>query len=567
MKKLLIILIAMFMLFGCGSKSEDGGTDGSDVASTSEVTIQVPADIMSMDPQLATDGQSFTAQNLCFAGLLQLDADGNPVPDMAESYTVSEDGCVYTFTLRDSYWSNGDKVTADDYVYAWKRLVSPELVSDYNWILETANVVGAGCYDPDSGLTVDDLGVKALDEKTLEVTLTQPTGFFTQIVTFPSTFPLNQKFYESVGDQYALKLENILFCGPYKMTSWDASYGYSFELNDSYYDYENYKGKYADKLNFRIVSDTQSALLDYNAKNIDVVSLSGAQVKANENVEGFIKKLGSYNFYLLFNINYLKDGANQATSNINVRKAIAYGIDREDIASALNDGSVATYGIIPNKLAANPETGKDFREDAGDLLSFDQDLAKQAYADACAELGVDKISLNLMYSSDQGDPEIVAATRIAAQLEEIGFEVELNAQVKKSRLNVYQHVNTEENGATLPEDEWYADFEVSLTRWGPDYGDPQTYMDLFKSENISNNNGGYKSEKYDELIAEAEAAGTSSIDRWNDFIEAEKVLIAEDYGVTPVFQNGSAMLINPRMSGIEFHSASVDVYRHIVVSE
>ncbi len=564
MKKLLIILIAMFMLFGCGSKSEESG---SDVASSSEVTIQVPADIMSMDPQLATDGQSFTAQNLCFAGLLQLDADGNPVPDMAESYTVSDDGCVYTFTLRDSYWSNGDKVTANDYVYAWKRLVSPELVSDYNWILETANVVGAGCYDPDSGLTVDDLGVKALDEKTLEVTLTQPTGFFTQIVTFPSTFPLNEKFYESVGDQYALKLENILFCGPYKMTSWDASYGYTFELNDSYYDYENYKAKYAEKLNFRIVSDTQSALLDYNAKNIDVVALSGAQVKANENVEGFIKKLGSYNFYLMFNISYLKDDANQATANMNVRKAIAYGIDREDIASTLNDGSVATYGIIPNKLAANPETGADFREDAGDLLSFDQDLAKQAYADACKELGVDKISLNLMYSSDQGDPEIVTATRIAAQLEEIGFEVELNAQVKKSRLNVYQHVNTEENGATLPEDEWYADFEVSLTRWGPDYGDPQTYMDLFKSANISNNNGGYKSEKYDALIAEAEAAGTSSIDRWNDFIEAEKVLIAEDYGVTPVFQNGSAMLINPRMSGIEFHSASVDVYRHIVVSE
>ncbi len=564
MKKLLIILIAMFMLFGCGSKSEESG---SDVASSSEVTIQVPADIMSMDPQLATDGQSFTAQNLCFAGLLQLDADGNPVPDMAEDYTVSDDGCVYTFTLRDSYWSNGDKVTANDYVYAWKRLVSPELVSDYNWILETANVVGAGCYDPDSGLTVDDLGVKALDEKTLEVTLTQPTGFFTQIVTFPSTFPLNEKFYESVGDQYALKLENILFCGPYKMTSWDASYGYTFELNDSYYDYENYKAKYAEKLNFRIVSDTQSALLDYNAKNIDVVALSGAQVKANENVEGFIKKLGSYNFYLMFNISYLKDDANQATANMNVRKAIAYGIDREDIASTLNDGSVATYGIIPNKLAANPETGADFREDAGDLLSFDQDLAKQAYADACKELGVDKISLNLMYSSDQGDPEIVTATRIAAQLEEIGFEVELNAQVKKSRLNVYQHVNTEENGATLPEDEWYADFEVSLTRWGPDYGDPQTYMDLFKSANISNNNGGYKSEKYDALIAEAEAAGTSSIDRWNDFIEAEKVLIAEDYGVTPVFQNGSAMLINPRMSGIEFHSASVDVYRHIVVSE
>ena len=565
MKKLLTLLIVLFMLVGCGGGSN---TETEAAAPLKEATIQVPADIMSMDPQIATDGQSFSAQNMCFAGLTQLDADGNPVPDVAESWTVSEDGCVYTFKLRETYWSNGDKVTANDFVYAWQRLTTPETVSDYNWLLETANVVNSDCYDPESGHTPADLGIKAIDDATFEVTLSQPTGFFLQIVSFPSTFPLNQKFYESVGDQYALKLENLLFNGPYKMTSWDGGYGYTFELNDKYFDYANYVGKYADKVNFRIVADTQSALMDYEAGNLDYVALNGAQVKANENKEGYTARLGSYNFYLILNLNYLAKDANPVTSNLNARKAMAYAIDREDVCKTLNDGSVAAAGLVPFKLAANPETGADFRDDAGNLLSFDQAKAKEFFEAAKKELGKDELTLKLMYSSDQGDPEIVSATRIAAQLEEVGFVVELDPQPKKSRLNVYQHVVVEDqNGNKLPVEERTADFEASLTRWGPDYGDPQTYMDLFWSSNYSNNNGGYMSDAYDAAMTLAESAGTSAIDRWNAFIEAEKILIAEDYGVVPVFQNGGACLINPLISGIEFHSASVDVFRHIVVNK
>ncbi|MDO4499959.1 MAG: peptide ABC transporter substrate-binding protein [Erysipelotrichaceae bacterium] len=563
MKKLLGVLLALFMLVGCGGgKTENNAPQsGGDAAPTaSQVTVQVPADIMSMDPQYATDGQSFSAQNLCFAGLYQLDKDGKPVPDMAESVDVSEDGTVYTFHLRESYWSNGDKVTADDFVFGWQRLTSEALASDYNWYLETANVVNGDCYDTSTGLTPEDLGVEAVDESTFRVTLTQPTGFFMQIVTFPSTFPCNRAFYETVGDQYGLSLNNLVFNGPYNMTSWDGGYGYSFELSDKYYDYENYKANYVEKVNFRVVSDTQSALMDYEQGNLDIVNLSGSQVMANKGVEGFTSNLGSYTYYLLINNNYLAADANQATANINVRKAMSYGIDREDIAKTINDGSVASEGIVPFKLAGNPVTGVDFREEAGAVCGYDLELAKQYAETAKQELGVDKISINLLYSSDQGDPEIQACTRIAAQLEEIGFEVTLNPQPKKTRLNVYQHVDLAAG------DHGVADFEVSLTRWGPDYGDPQTYMDLFISKNTSNNQGGYWSDTYDTLIKDAEAAGTSAADRWAKFIEAEKVLVEEDCGVIPVYQNGTAMLVNPRLvSGIEFHSASVDVYRHIAV--
>lgn len=552
MKKLLALLLVLFMLAGCGGSADKSGDDASSVK---EATIQVPADIMSMDPYIATDGQSFSAQNLCFAGLTQLDADGNPVADLAKTWDVSEDGCVYTFHLADTYWSNGDKVTANDFVEGWKKSSDLNYNADYYWLFDTANVVGS--LWSEEGGTADDLGVKAIDENTFEVTLSQPTGFFLQITAFPTTFPMNKAFVDSCGDQYALAQDKLIACGPYVMTEWNQGYGYTFELNEKYYDYENYVGKYADKVNFRIVADTQSALMDYESGNLDYVSLNGSQVKANSDKEGFAERLGSYNFYLILNINYVASDGNKAISNINTRKAMSYAIDREDVVNTLNDGSVAAAGIVPYKLAANPETGADFRDDSGNYLEYDADKAKEYYAKACEELGVDNISIDLMYSSDQGDPEITAATRIASQLEEVGFTVTLNPQPKKSRLNVYQHVD---------KDTMTADFEVSLTRWGPDYGDPQTYMDLFISENTSNNNGGYNSEAYDTAIANAEAAGTSAIDRWNYFIEAEKVLM-DDLGVIPVYQNGGACLINPAISGIEFHSASVDVFRHIVVNK
>ena len=233
--------------------------------------------------------------------------------------------------------------------------------------------------------------------------------------------------------------------------------------------------------------------------------------------------------------------------NDNVRKAISYAIDRESVAKSLNDGSVAAEGIIPFALASNPSTGADFRADAGKIVAYDVDTAKAAYEAACEELGKKELTINLLYGTNEGDSVIKAAEQIAYYLEEVGFKVNLVSKQKKERLALMTD----------------GDYEVALTRWGPDYADPQTYMDLFVSTNLSNNSGRYNSAKYDELVAGAEA--TLDMDeRWQKFVEAEKVLVAEDYADIPVFQAGGAMIIRPEISGIEFHSAAVDNYRHIV---
>ncbi len=550
MKKLFTLLLSLLLLVGCsGSKESTDGTadSGSSTSDDKTVTVVSSLDVISMDTAVATDGTSFIAQTMCLAGLMELDENQNPIPDLAESYEVSDDGLVYTFKIRDdANWSNGEPVTAADFVYGWQRIVDPDIASEYNWIMETANIVNGNCYDTTSGLSKEDLGVKALDEKTLEVTLSQPTGFFLSLLAFPTFFPANQAFVESCGDQYALSVDNILSCGPYTFSAWTAGYSYEFDLNEGYWDYDNYvAANGAEKVVFRVIADTQTSLLEYESGNLQTVILSGEQVNANKGAEGYTSKLTGYLYYLLLNIN---NSDSEDLQNLNIRQALNYALDRETIAAALNDGSVAAEGIVPLALAGNPETGDDFRSDSGKLVSYDLETAKKYYADGVAELGHD-VTIELLYGTDEGDSVIKAAEQIQSYLEEVGFTVNLNGKPKKERLSL----QTEHS------------FQVSLTRWGPDYGDPQTYMDLFLSTNTSNNQGGWASVLYDDKVLDAESGQVSSLERWNDFVEAEKVLVQDEAAVIPVFQAGGAMLISPSIDGIQFHSAGVDNYRHITV--
>ncbi|MBQ1910897.1 MAG: peptide ABC transporter substrate-binding protein [Erysipelotrichaceae bacterium] len=544
MKKLLSLLMIMLLLVGCSGGNNGGGGDaapadgGSDAVTV--VTLQAPTPLISMDPVVVTDGTSFSALTMCFSGLMSLDADGNPVPDAAESFTVSDDGTLYTFKLRDgAVWSNGDPVTANDFVYAWDRMRSEESAADYAFLWDICAVES----------------YKAVDDLTFEVKLSSPSGFFLGLTAFPSMFPINAKVAQEKGDQYALSTGDMVYNGPYTMTGWTAGYSFEFEQNPTYWDAANFDANYAKKVIFREITDTQTALMEYESGNLDTVSLSGEQVDANSSAPGFVNRLAGYMYYLTINMgnnHHNRTGAADL-SNANIRKAISFAIDREEIARVLNDGSVAAGGIVPIDLAANPATGADFREDQGYIVSYDEAKAKDFYAKGVAELGHD-VTFDLLYGSDEGDSIIKAAEQVQSYLEAVGFTVNLNPKPKKERLDL----------AGTADDH---DYDVMLTRWGPDYADPQTYMDLFLTESVDYNDGGYSSEVYDSLVHDAEfGAGVSDANmRWSLFLEAEKQLIVEDAAVVPVFQAGGAMIISQKISGIEFHSAAVDSYRHIVV--
>ena len=538
LKKPLVLAMAGTMLVGCGSST--GGSAAGTTSGGSSVTVAMDADLNTMDYELATDGNSFIMQSMCVSGLAMLDADGQPQPDLAEKWDVSEDGKTYTFHLRDGIkWSNGDPVTADDFVYGWRRLVDPDTASEYNFIVSTIGVVNAD--EVIAGeKPVEELGVEATDDSTFVVHLTQPCGFLLGLMAFPSFFPLNQKFYEEKGDQFGVgSVDDMLYCGPYTMTDWQAGNQYTFTKNDDYWDADKVE---TDSVTFKFLQDTQSAMLEFQQGNIDVVKLASEQVDAYKNEEGFTTRLTGYAWRLDFN--YEVDKLN----NLDLRKAISLAIDRNSLADdVLKDGSIAAKGFIPEQFAYGPD-GKDYRETAGDLIETDAetDDAAAEYEKAKAALGGD-VTIELLYEDSEACKAVAENLQQQLQTALPGLTVTMNCKPKKTRLEL----------STSHQ------YEVMLTRWGPDYADPQTYLDLFRSTRAGYT-GTYVNDEYNTLLEKAffgeDAADSEK--RWADMVEAEKMLI-DDVAMVPLYQNGGAMMINPKVSGIEFHSGGVDSYRFV----
>lgn len=538
LKKPLVLAMAGTMLVGCGSSA--GGSATGTTSGGSSVTVAMDADLNTMDYDLATDGNSFIMQSMCVSGLAMLDADGQPQSDLAEKWDVSEDGKTYTFHLRDGIkWSNGDPVTADDFVYGWRRLVDPDTASEYNFIVSTIGVVNAD--EVIAGeKPVEDLGVEATDDSTFVVHLTQPCGFLLGLMAFPSFFPLNQKFYEEKGDQFGVgSVDDILYCGPYTMTDWQAGNQYTFTKNDDYWDADAVD---TDTVTFKFLQDTQSAMLEFQQGNIDVVKLASEQVDAYKNEEGFTTRLTGYAWRLDFN--YEVDKLN----NLDLRKAISLAIDRNSLADdVLKDGSIAAKGFIPEQFAYGPD-GKDYRETSGDLIDTDADAdaAEAEYEKAKAALGGD-VTIDLLYEDSEACKAVAENLQQQLQTALPGLTVTMNCKPKKTRLELS---NSHQ-------------YEVMLTRWGPDYADPQTYLDLFRSTRAGYT-GTYVNDDYNTLLYKAffgeDAADAEK--RWADMVEAEKMLI-DDVAMVPLYQNGGAMMINPKVSGIEFHSGGVDSYRFV----
>lgn len=535
-KVLLILTLVLALFTGCSSSASDGDTD----AGKKILTVATDTDLSSMDQHIATDGTSFIAINACISGLTELDADGVVQPELAESWDVvyNDDGTtVYTFHLADANWSNGTPVTAADFVFGWQRLANPDTASEYNFILSTialhnADAVIAG------ELPVEDLGVKAIDDKTLEVTLDLPVNFFLGLMAFPSFFPLNQEFFEAQGDQYALSPANLLYCGPFVMTEWVSGNSYTFEKNETYFKADEVA---IDGISFKYINDTQSAMLEFESGNLDYVKLTGELVESYSTDPSFVQRLQGYLWYLSVNFN------DESIDSVNLRKAISYAIDRDSIAAnILKDGSVAAEGIIPKALATGPD-GLDYRASTEALVSTDVALAQQYWEAAKAELGVDTITIELLFEDTEASKAVAEFIQSEIETNLEGVSITLKSQPKKSRLELMRS----------------GDYQLGLTRWGPDYADPQTYLDLF----LTGNNAGYSSEAYDATVLEATTGATArdAAARWAMLKEAERILIEDDAAVIPIYQNGGALMISTKVHGIELHSVGIDSFKRVTI--
>ena len=240
------------------------------------LNIMLETEVQSLDPQVATDGTSFEVIADYTDGLMQMDADGAAVPAIAETYDISEDGKTYTFHLRDAKWSNGEAVTAADFVFGWQRAVDPATASEYSYMLSDIGQVVNAAEIIAGEKPVTDLGVTAVDDKTLEVQLNVPVSYFLSLMYFPTFYPVNEAFYNTCKDTFGTSPDTVLSNGAFKLTDYQpAATAFTLEKNPDYYD----AGKIAlDGLAYQVIKDSQQALMSYQTGALDMTLLNGEQV-------------------------------------------------------------------------------------------------------------------------------------------------------------------------------------------------------------------------------------------------------------------------------------------------
>ena len=519
-KVLLALTTAAGMLAGCGSKTD-----------TDTFRFANDTDIVGMDSTVVDDAMSFNAITAITDGLTTVDVKGNTIPGIAKSWDVSNNGLTYTFHLRDAKWVNGDKVTAQDFVYSWHRIIKN--AGNYAYMLGSE---GASIKNADSlinlGTTATDeqlntLGIKATDDKTVVVDLEKNVPYFVGLMSFPCYFPQNQKFVEKCGKNYATKPEYILGNGAYKMTKWIKGNKATFTKNDKYYDAKSVKTK---NLEMYLVQDPKTAAQNFDNGKVDYATINSTLVDKYKGKDTFKAIREGYLAYLICNFKA------DTTANKNLRHALSYAINRKDLCdNILKDGSQPATGFVPAQLCKSP-SGKDFREESGKYVDYDVKKAQEYLDAAKKELGTDTITVDLLYGTDESPMDTMAEYLQGSFSKLKGLKVNMVATVKKDRI-----YNREANG----------NFQVVCTRWGPDYADPTTYLNLFLTGN-QNNYGKYSNAKVDSLMKQVQAESDLN-KRWDLMTQVEKTAL-DDLAYIPVFEKGAAALKAKNVKGL-VHSA------------
>lgn len=526
-KRALAIVLALtsvlYSATGCGSKESSTATGNGTAANGGdglEVTISVAAELASMDSNLITSGESMVVCGQTLEGLYTYNASGELVLGMAESVDISEDGMTYTFTIRDdAYWSNGTPVTADDFEYGFKRLANPATGATYAFMLMTAGVVNAEsvCY---GGGDIDSLGVSATDERTLVINLDRPVTYFPSLMTGTYFMPINREFCESQGDQYGLSKDNIIANGPYILKQWEpGDMQYTLERNPYYYGADQIS---VSKIHYQVITDSQQAIMAWEQGKIDQISLTGDLAMMYAEDPAFDSIKSAMLWYIAANNEVF------GLDNPNMRMAIALCFDKNVICdNILKNGSIPANFAIPEYFATD-RNNRTFREAAGKTyLEYNKELALEYYNKACEELGTSEFTYELLFDDAAAVKSI--AEYLQAEIESTlpGVTIKLNVMSKNQRVETMTA----------------HDFELGLTRWGADYQDATTYLDMWTT-NSAYNYGSWSNEEYDALMAQVNVEYANQFEKRLDaMIKAEEVVMNEA-GIIPVYQAASAYLTN-----------------------
>ena len=518
-------------------------------ASASDLNIMLETPVQSLDPQQATDGTSFEVIANFTDGLMQMDKDGQAVNALAESYDLSEDGLTYTFHIReDANWSNGTPVTAADFVFAWQRAVDPNVASEYSYMLSDIGQIKNAAEIIAGEADKSELGVTAVDEKTLQVELNVPVSYFLSLMYFPTYYPVNEEFFTSCGDTYATSPETVLSNGAFVLDSYEpAATAFHFTKNNDYYDAANIQ---LAGLNYQVIQDSQQALMSYQTGALDTTLVNGEQVDQVKDDPEFMAIGAGYLWYVAPNIDAVEE-----LKNLNIRLALTHAINRDSITTdVLKDGSAPTYTAVPMDFAAGPD-GSDYSADQtkyADVCSYDADKALEYWNAGLAELGVSEITLDMVVDADDAPQKVAQVLKEQWETTLPGFTVNLVVEPKKQRVEDLQNGN----------------FELGLTRWGPDYADPMTYLGMWITNN-SNNYGLWSNAEYDAIIAECTTGDlcTDAQGRWERLYDAEKIVMDEAV-IFPLYTQCNAVMMSSKVTGVDFHPVALNrVYKSAVKAE
>lgn len=491
--------------------------EGEKLADNQEYNFWLLDAIKTLDPQKNTDAEGSDVLRQLFEGLMTEDGQGAMKPGVATGYDVSEDGLGYVFHLRpEAKWSNGDPVTAHDFVYAWRRLADPATASEYAWFIELMNVENAT--DVVKGdKTPDQLGVTATDDHTLQVRLSKATPYFIKTLSHASTFPVSQKAVEAHGDQWT-QPGNIVTNGAFTLDSNDLGSQIVMTKSEPYWDSA---ATILTRVRAITVNDNNVALTRYQAGELDRVQIPAGQYPRlkEESPDQAISVPYGCSYAYLFN---LSDKGPEALKDLRVRQALSYAVDRDIIVDRILQGGQkpsyfwthwATEGFEAPDIPYAHWTQAERVEKARALL------AEAGYGEG------NPLKLTIQYNTDENHKKLAVAVQ--------QFWKAIGVQVTLSNYEWKVHTDRLQN----------QDFQVARYAWCADYNEPSTFLDFFRSEGY--NNGKWSNAEYDALLAQSVTADDTA----GLYRQAEQILSAE-MAMVPVYHYAKVDMIKPDLRGI-----------------
>ncbi|WP_425270536.1 peptide ABC transporter substrate-binding protein [Ligilactobacillus ubinensis] len=489
------------------------------------------AEMQTLDPSLVEDQVSSDIIANSNEGLYRLGKNAKPENALATSTKVSKDGLKYTFTLRkNAKWSNGDKVTAQDFVYSWRRTVNPKTASAYSYLFE-------GIKNADdiinSKKSYKMLGVKADGKYKLVVTLEKKIPYFKLLMGFTVFYPQNQKAVEKFGKKYGTAAKYMVYNGPFKVVGWTGSnLQWKLVKNQDYWDKKDVK---LNKITFQVTKSTTTSYNLYQSGKLDQTYLDATQARELKNNKEFVAYHQARTNYLEYN------QTKKALKNKKIRQAIAYAINRKQLVNkVLGNGSMTVTGLVSKDLASYNGTDFSKAQATGTGAVYNLQKAKKLWKEGLKELGVSKLSLSLL--GDDDDVSKSVTTYLQSQLEQhlSGLSVSVSNVPKKTRISKSQS----------------GDFDLVLSGWAADFSDPISFVDMFTT-NGSYNNGKWSNTTYDNLIAAAKGTDASNEKaRWSDMVKASQ-LLNNDQAIAPLYQLSQAAMLKSDVKGIIYNTAGV----------